>query len=89
MTSTITVGKLNYDPKHILGRGSFGTVFGGFHVYVESSRDAKSIKVAVKRIERGRGNDSVIQREMDIMKKASNHPNILHYIHSEMNAEFM
>lgn len=82
-----TVGNLSYDPKHILGRGNFGTVFGGFLVHVDGTN--KSIPVAVKRIERGRADESIIQREMEILKKASNHPNILKYIHTEMNAEFL
>ena len=87
----ITVGKLKYDPNNTLGRGSFGTVFRGVYVYLEGSffRSAKSTPVAVKRVEKDIVNESIFRREEQIMEKVSNHPNILNYIHTEMNAEFM
>lgn len=88
MWTTITVGKLNYDPIKILGRGSFGTVFSGF--YVDSLfRPAKFTPVAVKRVEKSLINESIVRWEEELLKKASNHPNILNYIHTEINAEFL
>lgn len=91
MSTTTTVGKLRYFPTKILGRGSFGTVFSGFYVYSDGSifRPAKSTLVAVKRVERGLIDESVIRREEELMKKATDHPNILKLVHTEMNAEFL
>ncbi len=86
--TTVTVGKLSYDPKNILGRGNFGTVFSGF--YMISSRGSEwSTPVAVKRVDRDQVDESVFQQEENLMKKAASHPNILSYIHSEMNTEFL
>jgi len=79
------VGKLSYDPAKILGRGRCGTVFSGFH----HVSDQKSTPVAVKRVEKSLVNESAIRKEEDLLKRASNHPNILKYIHTEMNAEFL
>lgn len=81
------VGKLSYDPKSsMLGKGSFGTVFSGF--YQVSNK--KSTPVAIKRLERGSLSESAIRKEEELLKRASsNHPNILRYIHTEMNAEFL
>lgn len=88
------VGKLSYDPNMTLGRGSFGTVFSGYYAHLDESfnppRQVYS-PVAVKRVDKSQVNESVIQkvqREVEIMKKASHHPNILNYIHTEMNNEF-
>ena len=91
MSKIITVGKLSYDPNKVLGRGSFGTVFSGFHVYLDKSlfRPAKSTQVAVKRVEKSIVNEPLFRKEEELMKKANNHPNILKYIHTEINAEFL
>ena len=86
-----TVGKLRYDPTKILGKGSFGTVFRGSHVYLDGSifRTAKSTPVAVKRVEKCRVDESIVRWEEEILKLANNHPNILSYIHTEIDAEFL
>lgn len=86
-----TVGKLRYDLKNILGRGRFGTVFSGLHVYLDGSlfRSEKATPVAVKRVERGFVDDSVLRWEEELLKKIRHHPNILSYIHTEINVEFL
>jgi len=77
---TARVGHLSYDPKSIIGRGSYGTtVFKGIHLG----------PVAVKRILRNEVNDSAIQIEVELMKKAIDHPNILRYYCTEMNDDFL
>jgi len=92
MATTIRVGNLRYDPNKGLGRGSFGTVFSGFHVHLLGASQfhtEHSTPVAVKRIEKSLVNESIFRKEEELMKKASNHPNILKLIHTEMNAEFL
>ena len=46
----------------IIGRGNFGTVYGGIYIFSEPIFGrAKSMPVAVKRFERGRVKESVVQ----------------------------
>jgi len=79
------VGKLNYIQTKIIGRGSYGTVvFQGYLGLYENYRP-----VAVKRLQRSHVNPSLIQREVELMKRASDHPNILRYIHTEIDPNFM
>ena len=82
------VRKLSYDPKNIIGGGSFGTEFIGFYFLSESS---KPMPVTVKRVLRSQliGDESVIQKEVELITKASNHPNFLRVIHTEMNEDFL
>ncbi len=79
------VGKLSYDPEKVLGRGRCGTVFSGFRLIP----DQNSIPVAIKRVEKDMVNESAIHKKEDLLQRASNHPNILKYIHTEMSAEFL
>lgn len=90
MTTTTRVGKLSYDQKNSLGQRNFGTVYGGIYIFSEPifGRE-KSMPVAIKRFERGRVKESVVQHEVDLMKKAGYHPNILSYIHTEMSSDFL
>jgi len=81
-----TVGLLRYDPKDIIGQGGFSLVFKGFH----------SLKpVAVKRVQKiynKESNDdesSAIKKEVEVMKAAGKHSNILHYIGTEINEDFL
>lgn len=77
-----TVGKLRYPSKNF-GSGSFGTVFAG---YFERK------KVAVKRILKHNidiNHDSLMPLEAELMQAADDHPNILRYICTEQNADFM
>ena len=80
------VGKLNYNQKKIIGRGSYGTiVFQGFVLGLyEKDRPA-----AVKRYQRSHVNESLFNWEVELMKKASDHPNILRYIRTERDANFL
>lgn len=87
------VGKLSYDPKKIIGRGSMGTVvFQGFHH--SPSNDDKVTSVAVKRVLKSgllndNGDESSIEREVELMQRISDHPNILRYICTEKNDDFL
>ena len=85
------VGKLNYDPHSIIGRGSFGVVFTG---YYNSSSLAllgfgKQEPVAVKRVQRSHIDDYSIRKEVKLMEKAGGHPNILRYYCTEMTDDFL
>lgn len=89
---TTIVKKLSYDPDNILGRGNIGTVFSGFHRVKNKEsffRGAKYIPVAVKRIEKGRVDEFLIHLEVELMKTAGNHPNILRVIRMEMDDYFL
>ncbi len=93
----IRVGDLNYDPKKILGRGNFGTVFKGFfadylfgELYDESMT---SRPAAIKRMERASQNvnhESDIKQEMELMQTEKfNHTYILSYICPEIDDNFL
>ncbi len=97
---TTRIGNLRYDPKKIIGRGRFGTVFSGFH-YTESFIDewigrklGRKVEkpIAVKRIQRTdvlAGEESGIHREVEVMLRANDHPNILRLICTEIDANFL
>ena len=80
------VGKLKYNKGKVVGRGSSGTyVFRGFLGPHENG-----IPVAVKRMQRSPNLDeSLIQREVELLKKANDHPNIIRYIHQESDSNFL
>ena len=90
---TTRIGKLNFDPNKIIGRGSFGTfVFKGF--YSDSTLGAllfgSGQPVAIKRIQKIHLNESTIQQEVELMQKTGNdHPNILKLFWTEMNADYL
>lgn len=88
---TIRVGKLSFNSEgeDILGYGSSGTtVYSGFYLRSESSSFTKP--VAIKRILKTTLQDqSVVKKEAKLMKKASNHPNILRIVRVEMNSDFL
>jgi len=81
------IGKLKYYSDKIIGQGNFGTVFSGILRGGVHGGDNKP--VAVKRLERSRVDESLIQREVELMIKACDHPNILRYICTEMNGDFL
>ena len=75
---------LSYNPDDIIGRGSFGTiVFSGFY--------SPSTAVAVKRIQIANVKDDKlqVQKEVELMMKAKDHPHILRCIATEMNDDFL
>lgn len=79
-----TIGQLEYEDsfeKHI-GRGSFGVTFSGFYI----SSDNRQL-VAVKIIKKSQ--HDVRQMEIEVMEKASGHPNILRYICKEEDDDFL
>ena len=90
---TTIVDKLRYDQKEIIGRGGNGTtVFSGSILEGDDADDDKiKKKVAIKRIQRSyaQNDESTIKREVELMLKVGHHPNILRYIHSEMDINYM
>ena len=84
MSTIRVVGDLSYDTKNILGEGSFGTlVFSGFY------RNERAI--TVKRVQKYYLQDEldILQWEVELMNAASDHPNILRYICTEKNDDFV
>ena len=79
------VRNLTYETSSILGRGSFGTVFSGF-LEIKGSHNQS---VAVKCVLNSDLEAPFIQREVDLMKKVSDHPNILRYICTEKDVDFL
>lgn len=77
-------GKLVYDPNCVIGRGSSGvSVHKG--CYGDSTKT-----VAAKRFNKTFITDvSVILREVEVMEKASYHPNILRFLGIEMDENFL
>ncbi len=77
-------GELTYYPYYVIGRGSSGvSVHIGWY-------GAIAEKVAAKRFNRIFNTDeSVIRREVEVMKRANGHPNILQFFGSEMDENFM
>ena len=79
------VGKLEFNQEDILGTGSFSTlVFSGF-LWVSKCSESKPTLVAIKRIVK----NLLDQQEVELMKTAGNHSNILQIIHTEMNDDFL
>jgi len=80
---SIKIGKLSYKPTDVIGKGGFGKVYRGLY---SSKRP-----VAIKRLYRiyDERQFAIQQQEVDLMKAAGDHPNILGYIHKEMNADFL
>jgi len=84
------IGNLRYDPKKVIGRGNFGVVFRGNYHRVDNISGSGKLEVAVKRILSSNVDDEEsFLREVDLMKAAKDHPNILRYICTESNDDFM
>jgi len=80
---TTKIGKLTYDSNNIIGRGSYGTtVFGGFFRRGLLGSDNP---VAIKRVQKS---DASL-KEVKIMKKTTDNPYILRFIHIEMTNDFL
>ena len=95
---TVIVEKLSFDPKEIIGHGGNGTtVFKGFYyedptIHGGAVHDGEKKKqVAIKRIQRSyvEGDESIIKHEVDLLITVGHHPNILRYIHSEMDINYL
>ena len=84
------VGKLEFKQEDVLGKGSISTfVYRGFFFGPKSSK-SKPTLVAIKRIVNDLLDKSTnIQQEVELMKTAGNHPNILRIIHTEMDNDFL
>ena len=79
------VGIFSFDPKQVLGEGSFGRVYRGLY-----SGSFQEKTVAVKRIlKRHDVHESVILQEVELMKRAEDHQNILHVITTSTNDDFL
>jgi len=83
---TKVIGKLSYEPNDKIGQGAFGTVFSGFYNLLLYS---ESTPVAIKQIQISRVKEDDIKKEVELMIKAKDHPNILRYIFMETNDDFM
>ncbi len=86
------VDKLRYDQKEIICLGGNGTtVFSGSILEGGDDDDKIKKKGAIKRIQRSyaQTDESTIKREVELMLKVGHHPNILRYIHSEMDINYM
>ena len=92
------VGKLSYNKKEIVGRGGNGTtVFKGFYyedppISGGANYDEKYTKqVAIKRIQKSyvENDERIVKHEVGLMLKVGHHPNILRYIHSEMDINYL
>jgi len=92
-----TVGKLSYDRKKNIGGGRNSFVFSGFYEtagILEGAADIDKNKkqVAIKRIQKEsflKNDDIEINREVELMRKIGHHPNILNYIWTEMDDDFL
>ena len=76
--------EINYIDRHddLLGRGAHAFVFRGTF-----GPDRKP--VAVKRIQLAQLKNDSEQKEVELMKKVMQHPNILHFIHTETIQSFL
>ena len=63
---------VSYDRNRVLGKGQFAFVYEGL---LESS-----IRVAVKRIQKGHFNNFPIKKNIKIMQKVGHHSNIVSFI---------
>ncbi|VTJ63499.1 Hypothetical predicted protein [Marmota monax] len=72
------VGKISFNPKHVLGRGAGGTfVFRG---------QFEGRAVAVKRLLRECF--SLVRREVQLLQESDRHPNVLRYFCTERSPQF-
>ena len=77
---------LSYTPSHIIGRGSFGTIVFGGHL------EGNNFEVAVKRLQRSnmKSEQSAIQKfEKKFVTSKIDHPNILRYLSTKTNDDFL
>lgn len=88
----IKVRMLSYNPNKILGEGSLGNnVFKGL-----LKRDTllgtvlgPSKLVAIKRIQKSRFKLDDNKQELEILKNLPDHPNILRYLWTEIDKDFV
>ncbi len=77
---------LSYNEDIKLGRGSFSYVYQGI---LENDDGSSSKTVAVKRILNSEQDSPFVQREVELMQMAGDHPNILRYICTEKDEYFV
>ncbi len=76
---------LSYDERIKLGRGTYSCVYLG----ILNNNNGSSKSVAVKRIENTEPGVSFIQREVELMLRTSDHLNILRYICTKQDDDFV
>lgn len=91
MSTIKTMDRLSYDSTVIIGKGTVGNVFKGS--YRKNLLGAvfgfANLSVAVKRIQKSHlADETAINREVEPMLQAGDHPNILRYICTEMDDNF-
>lgn len=69
-----------YDQNNVIGKGAFGIVFSDLY---------HSKPVAVKRIQKATLNYVKVREEVELMRKAKGHRNVLYYINMEIDNEFL
>lgn len=76
---------LTYDPCNIIGQGSFGTIVFAGHL------EGINSKVAVKRIQTSnmKTEKSIHKFESDFVTSKIDHPNILRYLSTKKNNDFL
>lgn len=86
---TKVVGQLKYNSSSTLGKGFFSSVYSGFYSLSKSHSLELYEPVAIKRLEKGRVKEDEAKKEVDLMKIAGDHANILKYVCFEMDADFL
>ena len=88
--NTKRVGNVSYDPNAVLGRGSFSLVYrGSLELNHNNECNDRPLEVAVKRLQYSQQEANVIRREIKLMQEFSDHSNILRYICTEKNDDFV
>jgi len=91
MANNKTVGSLKFDKSHSIGKGRYGIVYKGIYGHEYNGFvSGKKMPVAVKRLLIDHVGDSTqLRQEVENMKKAGNHLNILRCIHTETDCDFL
>jgi len=84
MTAQRVDGHLSYNPNKIIGQGSFGTIV------FEGRLEGIDSKVAVKRLQiSNMKNEQIPKFEKDFLTSKIDHSNILRYLHTQKNDDFL
>lgn len=94
MTATASVLRkvdeyLTYDFSRLLGKGGFAFVFPGTWKNPSADPLIEGRDVAVKRIQKVPSNHTTVQKEVELMLKVKEHPNILQCFSTHSNDDFL